>query len=172
MSIVLDVPEVDLLAEWAASRRPRVRHHGRVVEGGLRFAFYGRVSTKDYQDPVSSRRWQYDFAVELMAGRGRIVAEYFDVGYSREVSWNDPERGFEAIVVGEYTRAFFGSQATHLAPLLEEHGVQLWLPEVDGPVDLGNVTHQALLMFLGAQSKQEVQRARFRTTAAMEAQAR
>jgi hypothetical protein len=50
--------------------------------------------------------------------------------------------------------------------------VQLWLPEVDGPVDLANPTHQALLMLLGAQAKQEVQRARFRTTAAMQAQAR
>jgi hypothetical protein len=75
-------------------------------------------------------------------------------------------------VVGEYARAFHGSQAIHLAPLLHVHGVQLWLPEVDGPVDLTNPTHQALLMLLGAQAMQEVQRARFRTTAAMQAQAR
>jgi site-specific DNA recombinase len=143
------------------------------------------VSTEDYQDPVSSRRWQFDFAAELVAGRGRIVAQYFDVGYSREIAWGDrpeaarllaaiaePDRGFEAIVVGEYARAFYGSQAIHLAPLLQTHGVQLWLPEVDGPVDLADPMHLALLMLLGAQSKQEVQRARFRTTAAMQAQAR
>ena len=84
----------------------------------------------------------------------------------------DPDRGFDAIVVGEYARGFYGSQEIHLAPLLREHGVQLWLPEVDGPVDLDNPTHQTLLMLLGAQAKQEVQRARFRTTAAMQAQAR
>ena len=156
-----------------------------VRRAGLGFAFYGRVSTEDYQDPVSSRRWQFDFAAELVAGHGRIVAQFFDVGYSREIAWNDrpetarllaaivdPDRGFDAIVVGEYARAFYGSQAVHLAPLLREHGVQLWLPEVDGPVDLDNPTHQALLMLLGAQAKQEVQRARFRTTAAMQAQAR
>ena len=58
----------------------RVRHYGRVVEAGLRFAFYGRVSTEEYQDPVSSRRWQFDFAAELVTGHGRIVAEFFDVG--------------------------------------------------------------------------------------------
>ncbi|WP_203915360.1 recombinase family protein, partial [Rhizocola hellebori] len=134
---------------------------------------------------MSSRRWQYDFAAELVAGHGRIVAEYFDIGYSREISWNDrpqaaqllaaitdPDRGFEAIVVGEYARAFHGGQAIHLAPILRAHGVQLWLPEVDGPIDLSHPTHQALLMLLGAQAKQEVQRARFRTTAAMQAQAR
>lgn len=36
-------------------------------------------------------------------------------------------------MVGEYARAFYGSQATHLAPLLKQHGVQLWLPETDSP---------------------------------------
>ncbi|RZU53179.1 recombinase-like zinc beta ribbon protein [Krasilnikovia cinnamomea] len=185
MDAVLDLPDGDVLGLWAATRTQRVRHHGRMVESRLRFAFYGRVSTKEYQDPVSSRRWQIDFAAELVAGHGRIVAEYFDVGYSREVAWTDrpaaarllaaitdSDRGFDAIVVGEYARAFHGSQAIHLAPLLHRHGVQMWLPEVDGPVDLTNPTHQALLMLLGAHSKQEVQRARFRTTAAMQAQAR
>ncbi|WP_246278263.1 recombinase family protein [Phytohabitans rumicis] len=143
-----------------------------IQAAGLRFAFYGRVSTHDHQDPVSSRRWQFDFAAELVAGHGQIVAHYFDIGHSREIAWTDrpeaarllaaitdPDRGFDAIVVGEYARAFYGSQAIHLAPLLREYGVQLWLPEVDGPVDLDNPTHQALLLMLGAQAKQEVQRA-------------
>jgi DNA invertase Pin-like site-specific DNA recombinase len=57
-------------------------------------------------------------------------------------------------------------------PLLEQHGVRVWLPETNGPVDHGSPTHQALIMLLGAQSKREVLRSRFRTTAAMQAQAR
>ena len=61
----------------------------RTVDWGLRFAFYGCVSTQDYQDPVSSQRWQFDFAAVLVAGHGRIVATYFDVGYSREIAWAD-----------------------------------------------------------------------------------
>jgi hypothetical protein len=98
--------------------------------------------------------------------RGRIIAEFFDVGYFREIAWNerpeaarllaaitDPVRGFDAIVVGEYARAFHGSQAVCLVPLLREHDVQLWLPEVDGPVDLDSPMHQALLLMLGAQAK-------------------
>ncbi|HZM84379.1 MAG TPA: hypothetical protein VFC19_52330 [Candidatus Limnocylindrales bacterium] len=89
MSTVLDSPGVDLLGMWVATRTQRVRHHGRVAEAGLRFAFYGRVSTEDYQDPVSSRRWQFDLAIELVAGRGRITAEFFDIGYSREIAWSD-----------------------------------------------------------------------------------
>ncbi|WP_246002455.1 recombinase family protein [Allorhizocola rhizosphaerae] len=185
MNTVLDHSDVDVLGSWAATKTQRVRLYGRVFEVGLRFAFYGRVSTEDYQDPVTSRRWQFDSAAECVAGRGRITAEFFDIGYSREIAWSDrpeaarllaaitdPDRGFDAIVVGEYARAFYGTQAFRLAPLLREHGVQLWLPEVDGPVDLASPTHQALLLMLGAQSRQEVQRARFRTTAAMQAQAR
>lgn len=139
MGADLDVPDVDLLGIWAAARTQRVHHHGRQAEAGLRFGFYGRVSTEDYQDPVSSRRWQFDIASQAVAGRGRIVMEFFDIGYSREIAWGerpqaarllaaipDPDRGFEAIVVGEFARAFYGSQAMHLAPLLREYEVQLW----------------------------------------------
>jgi hypothetical protein len=49
----------------------------------VRFAFYGRIST-NYQDPVSSRAWQMEAAGRVIAGRGRIVVEYFDSGTSAE----------------------------------------------------------------------------------------
>jgi integrase len=52
------------------------------VRGRLRFAFYGRVSTEDHQDPLTSRARQRDQAGALVAGNGRIVAEYFDIGQS------------------------------------------------------------------------------------------
>ena len=77
--------------------------------GRLRFAFYGRVSTEDYQDPVTSRARQRDQAGALVAGHGRIVAEYFDIGQSRALSWarrpqaaallaalGDPDRGVKS----------------------------------------------------------------------------
>jgi len=76
MTAVMDLPDVDLLGMWAAAKTQRVRLHGRMVEAELRFAFYGHVSTEDYQDPVTSRRWQFDSATELVAGRGRITADY------------------------------------------------------------------------------------------------
>jgi site-specific DNA recombinase len=53
----------------------------------LRFAFYGRVSTEDYQDPVTSVARQRDQATALIAGYGRIVADYFDAGQSRVLPW-------------------------------------------------------------------------------------
>jgi site-specific DNA recombinase len=84
----------------------------------------------------------------------------------------DPDRGFDAVVVGEYERAFYGDQVLTLLPLFEEHGVQLWLPEAHGPVNPEDSTHRALLMLLGAQSKREVLRARSRALTAMRAQTR
>jgi len=43
----------DTLVLWA--ERSRCRGAGEPGRGGLRFAFYGRVSTEDCQDPVTSR---------------------------------------------------------------------------------------------------------------------
>jgi hypothetical protein len=149
----------------------------------VRFAFYGRVSTLEYQDPESSLGWQRDSALDMIADRGRIVAEFFDVGYSRTVPWarrrqaarlleavTNPRRGFDAIIVGESERAFTGTQLLHLAQVFLAHGVQVWLPELDGPVDLTDPAHQGLIMWLGERSRREVARARHRTTAAMRAQ--
>jgi site-specific DNA recombinase len=103
---------VDVLAAWAeglAGRREGMR--GREC---LRFAFYGRVSTEDWQDPVTSPARQLQQAVMLVAGRGVITAEFFDTGESRTLPWTrrpqaaalvaalaDPERGWDAVVVGE-----------------------------------------------------------------------
>jgi hypothetical protein len=71
---------------------------------------------------------------------------------------------------GEFERAFYGNQLQQLMPVFDRYGVQLWLPEADGPVDLSDVTHQALMLLLGAQSRREVLRSRHRVTAAMRAQ--
>jgi hypothetical protein len=72
------------LVVWAArSGRPHHQAGGLLVRGGLRFVFYGRVSTEDWQDPVTSRARQREQAEALVRGHGVIVAELFDVGESR-----------------------------------------------------------------------------------------
>jgi site-specific DNA recombinase len=87
------------------------------------FAFYGRVSTEDQQDPESSRAWQLSLSRQLIEpARGRIVEEFFDIGDSRSIPWKrrpeanrlltslrDRSRGFGAVVIGEPHRAFDGN---------------------------------------------------------------
>ncbi len=155
------------------------------VRGRLRFAFYGRVSTEDYQDPVTSRARRRDQAGVLVAGHGRIVAEYFDIGQSRELAWArrpqaaallaamaDPDSGFDAIVIGEYERAFYGGQYAAMAPLFEHYGIQLWTPEAGGPVDFQADEHEQMMLTLGRQSKREITRTKIRVRTAMAAQTR
>jgi hypothetical protein len=57
------------------------------VAGGLRFAFYGRISTPGYQDAKSSHQWQRENAVRLIAGTGTVVRDFFDAGCSRSLDW-------------------------------------------------------------------------------------
>ena len=160
---------MDGLLAWAerAGRRPAAEP-GR---GGLRFAFYGRVSTEDYQDPVTSRARQLGQAGALVAGHGQIVAHFFDIGQSRTLAWArrpqaaalaaalaDPDRGWDAIVIGEYERAFYGSQYAAMAPLFEHYGVQLWMPEAGGRVDYHSEHDEQAMTVLGLSSKREITR--------------
>ncbi|GGQ83943.1 hypothetical protein GCM10010166_62720 [Couchioplanes caeruleus subsp. azureus] len=170
--------------QWAAVQRKVGPRRYRPAESeGLRFAFYGRISTADHQDHGSSRHWQLTAATELTAEHGHFVAEYFDVGVSRRTAWPDrPEaarllgdlcgsnRAFDALVVGEYERAFQGQQLDQLIPLLRRHSITLWLPETYGPVDFDNPRQLALLDLLGVRSQREVAKARYRVIAAMRAQ--
>jgi DNA invertase Pin-like site-specific DNA recombinase len=162
----------------AAGRRRRRRRRSDGARAGLRFALYGRMSTRGFQDRVTSLGWQRDMAVATIAGRGRIVVEYFDVGCSRRLSWEQRTEAaallsaardglFDAVVVGEYERAFCGGQFRSVIQELATLGVQVWLPEVGGPVEIGDPTCRALLLMLGAQSQREVVRARHRVRAAM-----
>jgi site-specific DNA recombinase len=75
---------VDALVAWAEESGRR--RAGGPARGGLRFVFYGRVSTEDRQDPVTSRARQREQAEALVRGHGVIVAEFFDAGQSRTVA--------------------------------------------------------------------------------------
>jgi site-specific DNA recombinase len=186
MAVVVTERAINGLEEWVDRQHRRKRRSRRTpatIPGDVRFAFYGRMSTEDYQDCATSRAWQRNAAEEVVAGKGVVVVEFFDRGCSRRVGWSerpeagvllaalaDPDRGFDAVVVGEYERAFFGDQLIELLPVFVRHGVQVWLPETNGPVDGADPTHRALVMLLGAQSKREMLRSRFRVLAAMRTQ--
>jgi site-specific DNA recombinase len=150
-----------------------------------RFAFYGRVSTEDQQDPESSRQWQLTRSKALIEPvGGAIVAEFFDVGLSRSLPWKrrpqaaalleafkDPARGYEAVVVGEPARAFYGNQFGLTFPVFVHYGVELWVPEVGGRVDPGSDAHDLVMAMYGGMSKGERNRIKIRVRTAMAAQA-
>ena len=156
-----------------------------VARPGRRFAFNGRVSTEDNQDPEASYNWQKSRSRSLIEPAGGIiVAEYFDVGQSRSLPWKrrpraaqllmdlaDPGRGFDAVVIGEPQRAFYGNQYSLVMPVLTHYGVQLWVPEVGGPVDPDSEAHDLIMSVFGGLSKGERNRVRLRVRAAMSAQA-
>lgn len=151
----------------------------------MRFAFYGRVSTEDAQDPAASRAWQLRRANDLIVGAdGQVVAEYFDVGQSRSLPWKrrpqasrllgdlaDPDRGWEAVVIGEPARAFYGGQFGLTFPLFTHYRVALWVPEVGGAIDPGSEAHDLVMTLFGGLSKGERTRIKIRVRSAMEAMA-
>ena len=119
----------------------------------------------------------------LVAGQGVIVAEFFDAGESRALPWArrsqaaalvaqlaDPDRGWDAIVIGEYERAFYGNQYASMASLFEHYGIGLWMPEVGGRVDWRAEDHEQTMLALGLSSKREITRTRIRVRTAMAAQ--
>ncbi|NUT51742.1 MAG: recombinase family protein [Saccharothrix sp.] len=173
------------LAEWIAATVPSgIPSLDSAPVGSLRFLFYGRASTHEHQDPRTSRAWQLDVSRRLTGGHGVIVGEYFEVGCSRQVPWHLRPRAaamlryiaananrVDAVVVGEYERAFLdGAQVRELRVVLERYGVQLWLPEAEGPVDFDNPAHEALLSLLAKRSLTEVLRSRHRVVTAMRMQ--
>ncbi len=151
----------------------------------MRFAFYGRVSTEDQQDPKSSRQWQIARAKQLIEPcGGEILVEYFDIGQSRSLPWPrrpeasrlltslaDLSRPFEAVVIGEPQRAFYGNQFGLTFPVFVHYGVRLWVPEVGGPIDPGSDAHEIVMSLYGGMSKGERNRIKTRVRAAMAAQA-
>ena len=65
------------------------------TENTMNFAFYGRVSTEDLQDPTSSKQWQLSRATGLIEPHGGVVDpenEYFDIGQSRSLPWKGDRR--------------------------------------------------------------------------------
>jgi DNA invertase Pin-like site-specific DNA recombinase len=150
----------------------------------MKFAFYGRVSTEDQQDPTSSKQWQMARAGSILPADGAIVAEFFDIGQSRSLPWKrrpealallealkNPGRDFGAIVIGEPARAFSGNQFGLTFPLLVHHNVELWVPEVGGKIDPGSDAHDLIMSLYGGMSKGERNRIKVRVKSSMAAQA-
>ncbi|MBI2704024.1 MAG: recombinase family protein [Actinobacteria bacterium] len=122
---------------------------------------------------------------QLVEGHGEIVVEYFDVGQSRSLPWkrrpeaarllddvrSAHERDFDAVVIGEPARAFYGQQFGLTFPTLVHYGVELWVPEVGGRVDPDSEAHDLVMSLYGGMSKGERNRIKVRVRSAMASQA-
>jgi DNA invertase Pin-like site-specific DNA recombinase len=146
---------------------------------------YARTSTDDQQNSGESLRWQLSRANALIVGRAEIVSVVHDTDVSRSVPWSrrpeaarlisplaDPNRGWTGIVVGEPQRAFGSAgQVQNILPQLAHWGVQLWVPEVGGPVDPDSEAHDLLMSMFGGLSRAERNRLRVRVRTSMKAMA-
>ncbi|MFI6392506.1 recombinase family protein [Nonomuraea sp. NPDC050540] len=116
---------------------------------------------------------------------GAIVAEFFDVDKSRLIpplrrpeaatliaELRNPHRGFDAVVVGQPRRAFYGNQFGNTMELFNHYGVPLWVPEVGGPIDPTNEAHEPIMLMFGGISKGGRNRIKMRVRTTMEAQAK
>jgi site-specific DNA recombinase len=151
----------------------------------VRLTAYARTSTDDQQNPGESLRWQLSRASALIVGRAEIVSVAHDTDVSRSVPWSrrpqaarliaqlpDANRGWTGIVVGEPQRAFGSAgQVQNILPQLAHWGVQLWVPEVGGPVDPDSEAHDLLMSMFGGLSRAERNRLRVRVRTAMKAMA-
>ena len=151
-----------------------------------RFAFYGRVSTEDQQDPESSRNWQ--LARSRAGHRAARRRDRRRVLRHRPVpiaALEAPPRGRRASStpsatptaastpssIGEPQRAFYGNQFGLTFPVFVHYGVELWVPEVGGAVDPGSDAHDLVMSLYGGMSKGERNRIKTRVRSAMAAQA-
>jgi site-specific DNA recombinase len=146
---------------------------------------YARTSTDDQQSPEESLRWQLSRASALVAGRATIVAIAHDTDVSRSIPWPrrpaaagliaqlaNRARGWDGIVVGEPQRAFGSAgQVQNILPQLAHYGVELWVPEVGGPLDPESEAHDLLMSLFGGLSKAERNRLRVRVRTSMRAMA-
>ncbi len=126
----------------------------------MKFAFYGQAITTDRRTARPIHAYQLADATGHVARHdGQIVADYFDVYPDGRRAWRhrrqahqllhaieDPQRGFDAVVIGDTGSALTPAEYDDLLALCGEYGVQLWLPEVDEPVDPDNEEHQEVIM--------------------------
>ncbi len=145
------------------------------------FAAYVRTSTEDNQSPEDSKRWQLALAEQLIAPQGgSIVSVYHDIDVSRSLPWSrrpaasqlledakSKSRHWSRLVIGEPQRAFSGPQFQLVLPVLTHFGIELWVPELGGPVDPDSEAHDLVMNLFGGLSKAERRRIQHRTRASM-----
>ena len=95
-----------------------------------------------------------------------IVDEFFDIGLSRAIPWKRrpqaarllealkrPDRGFDAVVIGEPQRAFYGNQFGLTFPLFVHYGVAAVGARGRGAIDPGSDAHDLVMALYGGMTQ-------------------
>ena len=141
--VVVDANDARLpliLTNGAAERCLAGGGNSASLDGCSLYAFLG-TATDSVMDAVSGRARDGTFSTSRVlpwARRPQAAALL--------AAMADPGRGFDAVVVGEYERAFHSSQYALMAPLFEHYGVQLWMPEAGGRANLAAEGDEQLLL--------------------------
>ncbi|WP_093498045.1 recombinase family protein [Streptomyces sp. Ag109_O5-10] len=83
----------------------------------------------------------------------------------------NPNRGFDAVVIGEPQRTFYGNQFGNTFPVFVHFRIPLWVPEIGGPIDPDNEAHDLVMSVFGGMSRGERNRIKIRVRTAMSSQA-
>lgn len=128
----------------------------------MNFAFYGKAITTDPQQartihdrksrtppPASPPSADASFATFLDTYPDRHRTRRHRRHAARLLTaLADPRRGFDAIIISDTRTALSPYQYDLVLSLCTQHGVQLWLPEIDGPVAPNNTEHERIMMEL------------------------
>ena len=127
----------------------------------MNFAFYGQAITigRRAARPIHAQQLA-DATARVSRHDGTIIADYFDVYPDRLRAWRhrrqaarllkaieDPNRTFDALVIGDTGTALTAMQYQDLLALCTACEVRLWLPEVGEAVDPDNEEHQEIEPF-------------------------
>jgi site-specific DNA recombinase len=132
---------------------------------------------------VTSRARQPQQAAMLVSGHGVITAEFFDTGESRTLQWArrpqatalvaqlaDPGRGWDAVVIGEYEPAFYGSQYASMARCSSTTAFRCGCRKSGAGRTGAPKTTRDHVLALGLSSERGIIRTRIRVRTAMAAQ--
>ena len=113
--------------------------------------------------------------LETVTTRGEIAAYEGRRCWSPEAlrlldTIKSPRRDFDAVVLGEPQRAFYGSRFGMTFPVFVHYSVGLWVPEVGGAIDPGSDAHDLVMALYGGMSKGERNRIKIRVRSAMKSQ--
>jgi site-specific DNA recombinase len=125
----------------------------------MNFAFYGLATATSRRAARPVHADQLTAATKRVQRHGGvIVADYFDVYPNRRravrhcrhgrrllQAIQEPHRDFGAVVIGDTRSTLTPYRYDELLSHCDNHDIQLWIPEIDDPIDPNSDHHQKIM---------------------------